>query len=260
MLLNCGVGEDPWSPLDGKEIKPVNPKVNQCWIFIGRTDAEAEVPLLWPPDVKSWLIGKDPHAEKDWGQLEKRETEDEIVGWHHWINGHEFQHTPGDMKDRETQRAEVYGVTKSPAWLSNWTATTTKHLETIRYWFKVSQRVCIFCIRKIEDLFLWPKLEIFSEKVTQRASIYHIRASCKILSFSHLTYLPFWPWSSHKAVGLIKMWVPVIQIHFHLKRQRHLWMGGTLRFGDTTAIPMMYSSRVTKKTSLSPTRYTHCLH
>ena len=126
MLLNCGVGEDPWSPLDGKEIKPVNPKVNQCWIFIGRTDAEAEVPLLWPPDVKSWLIGKDPHAEKDWGQLEKRETEDEIVGWHHWINGHEFQHTPGDMKDRETQRAEVYGVTKSPAWLSNWTATTTK--------------------------------------------------------------------------------------------------------------------------------------
>ena len=98
MLLNCGVGEDPWSPLDGKEIKPVNPKVNQCWIFIGRTDAEAEVPLLWPPDVKSWLIGKDPHAEKDWGQLEKRETEDEMFGWHHRLNGHEFEQTPGDSE------------------------------------------------------------------------------------------------------------------------------------------------------------------
>ena len=78
------------SPLDGKEIKPVNTKVNQGWIFIGRTDAEAEVPLLWPPDVKSWLIRKDPHAGKDWGQEEKGVTKDEMVGWHHWISGHEF--------------------------------------------------------------------------------------------------------------------------------------------------------------------------
>ena len=78
------------SPLDYKEIKPVNPKGNQSWIFIGRTDAEAETLIFWPPDAKNWLIGKDPNAGKDWGQEEKGMTEDEMVGWHHWLNGHEF--------------------------------------------------------------------------------------------------------------------------------------------------------------------------
>jgi len=81
------------SPLDRKEIKPVNPKGNQPWIFIGRTDAEAEVPILWPPDVKNWLIGKDPDAGKDWRQ-EKGMTEDEMVGWHHQLDGHEFEQVP----------------------------------------------------------------------------------------------------------------------------------------------------------------------
>ena len=84
------------SPLNSKEIKPVNPKGNQPWIFIGRTDAEAETPIRWPPDVKSWLTGKDPGAEKDWEQEEKWVKEDEIVGWHHQLNGHEFEQTPGD--------------------------------------------------------------------------------------------------------------------------------------------------------------------
>ena len=78
------------SPLDCKEIKPVNPKGNQPWIFTGRTDAEAEAPILWPPDAKNRLIGKDPEAEKDWRQEEKGMTEDEMVGWHHWFDGHEF--------------------------------------------------------------------------------------------------------------------------------------------------------------------------
>ena len=78
------------SPLDCKEIKPVNPKGNQSWIFIGKTDAEAEILILWPPDSKSWLIGKDPDAGKDWMQEEKGTTEDEMVGWHHRLNGHEF--------------------------------------------------------------------------------------------------------------------------------------------------------------------------
>ena len=78
------------SPLDCK-IKPVNPKGNQSWIFIGRTDAEAETLILWLPDVKSWLIGKDHDAGKDWRQEEKGTTEDEMVGWHHWLNGHEFE-------------------------------------------------------------------------------------------------------------------------------------------------------------------------
>ena len=84
------------SPLDCKEIQPVHPKGNQSWIFIGRTDSEAETPILWPPDVKTWLIGKDPDSGKDWGQEEKGATEDEMVGCHHLLNGYEFEQTPGD--------------------------------------------------------------------------------------------------------------------------------------------------------------------
>ena len=84
------------SPLDWKEIKPVNPKGNQTWIFTGRTDAEAEAPILCLPDVKNWLTGKDSDAGKDWGQEEKGMTEDEMVGCHHWLNGHEFEQTQGD--------------------------------------------------------------------------------------------------------------------------------------------------------------------
>ena len=78
------------SPLDCKEIQPVHPKGNQSWVFIGRTDAEAETPILWLPDVKSWLIGKDSNAGKDWRWEENGTTEDEMVGWHHRLNGHEF--------------------------------------------------------------------------------------------------------------------------------------------------------------------------
>ena len=78
------------SPLDCKEMQPVHPKGDQSWVFIGRTDAEAETPILWPPDAKSWLIWKDPDAGKDCGQEEKGTTEDEMVGWHHWLNGHGF--------------------------------------------------------------------------------------------------------------------------------------------------------------------------
>ena len=84
------------SPVDSKEIKPVNLKGNQLWIFIEGTDAETEGPILWPPDETSWLTGKDPDAGKDWGQEEKGATEDEIVGWYHHVNGHEFKQTLGD--------------------------------------------------------------------------------------------------------------------------------------------------------------------
>ena len=84
------------SPLDCEEIKPVHPKGDQSWIFIGRTNVEAETPILWPPDVKSWLIAKDPAAGKDWRQEEKGSTEDGMVGWHHWLNGHESEQAPGD--------------------------------------------------------------------------------------------------------------------------------------------------------------------
>ena len=78
------------SPLDCKEIQPVNPKGNQSWVFIGRTDAEAETPILQPPDAKSWFIGKDPDAGKDWSLEEKGLTEDDMVGWHHQLNEYEF--------------------------------------------------------------------------------------------------------------------------------------------------------------------------
>ena len=81
--------------LDCKEIQPVHPKGNQSWIFIGRTDAEAETSVLWPPDVKNWLTGKDADAGKNWKREEKGITEDEMVGWHHWLDGHEFEWTPG---------------------------------------------------------------------------------------------------------------------------------------------------------------------
>ena len=84
------------SPLNYKEIQPVNLKGNQSWIFIGRTDAEAETPILGPPEEKSWLIRKHPDPGKDWRQEEMGTTEDEMVGWHHWHNGHEFEQAPGD--------------------------------------------------------------------------------------------------------------------------------------------------------------------
>ena len=87
------------SPLNSKEIKSVNPKGNQPWIFTGRTDAEAITPILRPPHVKSQLIGKDPDAGENWGEDEKEETEDEMVGWHHQLNGHEFEQTGSEEQE-----------------------------------------------------------------------------------------------------------------------------------------------------------------
>ena len=108
------------SPLDSKEIKPVNPEGNQTWILIGRThaDAEAEVSVLWPPGGESWLIGENPDAGKDWGQEEKGVTEDEMVGWHHWLKGHEFEQT---LEDMEAWKRCSSWCCKSRTWLSNWT-------------------------------------------------------------------------------------------------------------------------------------------
>ena len=107
------------NPLDSKEIHPVHPKGNQSWIFFGRTDAEAETPILWSSDAKSWLIEKDPDAGKDWRQEEKGMTEDEMAGWHHRLNGHEYEQTPGDSEDSKAWHAVVHGVTKSQRWISD---------------------------------------------------------------------------------------------------------------------------------------------
>ena len=123
------------SPLDSKEIKSVNPKGNQPWIFIRGTDAEAEALMLWPPyDMKSRLIGKDPDAGKDWRQEEKQMTENEMVGWHHWFNGHEFEQTLGDGEGREAWHAAVIGVTKSRTQLSDWTTTKLSNLGLCLQW------------------------------------------------------------------------------------------------------------------------------
>ena len=93
MPSNCGAGEDSWESLDSKEIKPVHPEGSQPWLFIRRTDAEA--PIIWPPDGTSQLTGKGPDAGRDWRREEKGTTKGEVVGWHHWLNGHEFEWAPG---------------------------------------------------------------------------------------------------------------------------------------------------------------------
>ena len=109
------------SPLTGKEIKPVNPKGNQFWIFIGKTDAEAGTPILWPPNANSGLIGKDPDAGKDWGQ-KNAATEDKMVGWHHWLHGHEFEQTPEDNEGKCSLvcfSPWVCKISEMTSWLNN---------------------------------------------------------------------------------------------------------------------------------------------
>ena len=117
MLSNCGAGS-----LDSKEIKPVNPKGNQPWIFIGRTNTEAEAPILWPPEAKSWLTGEDSDV-KDWEQEEKGVKGDEMVGWHHRIKGHSWRKLWGIVTDREAWWVIVHGVTESQTWFGDWTTT-----------------------------------------------------------------------------------------------------------------------------------------
>ena len=117
------------SPLNCKEIQPVHPKGDQSWLFIGRTDAEAETSILWPPGAKSWLIWKDPDAGKDWGQEEKGTTEDEMLGWHHRLNGHEFGLTPGVCDEQGgLVCCGSWGHKKSDIseWL-NWTGLNKRH-------------------------------------------------------------------------------------------------------------------------------------
>ena len=144
------------SPLDCKEMQPVHPKRDQSWVFTGRIDVEAETPILWPPDAKTWLIWKDPDAGKDWGQEEKGTTEDEMAGWHHRVDAHEFGWTPG-VGDRQGGLACCSSwVTKSWTWLSDWTELILQAISKYCFFFflielltnaggnkfKVCQRLC----------------------------------------------------------------------------------------------------------------------
>ena len=111
------------SPLDCKEIQPVHPKGDQPWLFIGRTDVEAETPILWPPDAKNWLIWKDCDAGKDWRRDEKGTTEVEMAGWHHQLSDMSLSKLQELMMDREACRAAVHGLSKNRTWLTDWTDT-----------------------------------------------------------------------------------------------------------------------------------------
>ena len=168
MLLNHGTGEDSWESLDNKVINLVNPKGNQPWIFIWRTDAKA--PILWPPDVKSWPTGKDPDAGKDRGQEEKGRTKDEMAGWHHWLYGHDFEQTLGDSEGHGSlvcysrwgysQRQLSNWTTRNSAWVRIFTPeklvnTTNQNLfwEAV-YWHTIG---CPLSLSQgwLRDRFYW---------------------------------------------------------------------------------------------------------
>ena len=131
------------SPLDCMEIQPVHPKGNQSWVFIRMTDVEAETPILWSPDAKSWLIWEDPDAGNDWGQEEKGTTEDEMVGWCHWLNGREFGWTPA-VGDGQGGLAAIHGVAKSQTRLSDWTVLEIKFKTYIFPGYKAKRNLLDF--------------------------------------------------------------------------------------------------------------------
>ena len=157
MLLNRGVEKALESPLDCEEIPPVNPKGNQSWI--GRTDAEAEAPIIWPLDAKNWLIGKDPDAEKDWRQEEKGTTEDEAVGWHHQLNGHEFEQTLGDDGGQK------------PGVLQSMGSQRVGH-----HWVTEQQQQYIFIISSSQNYFYRGNLGV---------SLLNLRYNCHLCSSAH---------------------------------------------------------------------------
>ena len=165
------------SPLDCKDIKPVNPKGVQSWVFIGRTDAEAETPILWPPDMNSWLTWKDPDAGKDWGQEKKGMTEHEMVGWHHWLNGHVWVNSgswwwtgkPGVLQS-------VHGITKSWTRLSDWTELMGPDAMILVFWmlsFKPAFSLSSFTVIK----------RLFSSSLS----------AIRVVSYAYLRLLIFLP-------------------------------------------------------------------
>ena len=137
------------SPLDCKEIQPVHSKGDQSWVFILRIDAKAETPILWPPHAKCWLIEKESDIERDWGQEEKGMTGDEVAGWHHQLNWHEFKWTPELVMDREAWCAAIHRVTKSRTWLSY--RTELRYDLNFVQWYSKQRRPTHKCSVKSSD-------------------------------------------------------------------------------------------------------------
>ena len=145
------------NPLDCKEIQPVHPKGDQSWVFIGRTGVEAETPILWPPDENNWLIWKDPDAGKDWGQEETGMTEDEMVGWHHWLDGHGFEWTPG-VGDGQG------GLACCDSWGGKELDTTKRLNWTDILELHVKKPLFLCTTYPLDDLFQYPAFYFFKRR------------------------------------------------------------------------------------------------
>ena len=146
------------SPLDCKEIQPVHPKGHQSWVFFGRTDAKAETPVLWLPHAKSWLIVRDPDAGRDWGQEEKGMTEDEMAGWHHWLDAHEFGWSPGVGDGQGGLVCWDSWVAKSRTRLSDWTELNPYSVHcTVCMHVYVCVCVCVYLKHDREMQIGWRK-------------------------------------------------------------------------------------------------------
>ena len=181
------------SPLDCKEIKPVNPKGNQPWIFIGRTDAEAEAPIIWPPDGKSWLIGKDPDTGKYWGHEKKGVTEVEMGRWHHQLNGHEFEQTPGDGEGQESKACcSTWGHKESDTTeqLNNTSrcvdSAMIKYVGSLCIWYDVMHIIPYFVASSPNP---WPSLIKRKHQRNPRGGTFYYRSSSTTYNF-HSSLFP----------------------------------------------------------------------
>ena len=216
MIFNCGIEEDSWGyhgktlegPMDFKEIKPVKPKGNLSWIFIGRTDAEAEMPILWSPDVNDWFIGKDPDAGKDGRWEAKGMAEDEMVGWHHWLSGMSLIKLQELVMDKEAWHAIVHEVSKSQTGLSNWTELK-EHSWQKQSWVLHFHQVFNACYKRCEyqttlpaswEICMQVKKEQLEKDMEQQTGSYFGKEYVEII-YCHTTYWIYMQRTSHEILG-----------------------------------------------------------